>query len=181
MLSSDDRLFVELYLLLRQIEPLWWLISFLGDGLVLALIIVPSLYLFQRRSAHQTLFWLVAAVLGSGLFITAVKEVVGRPRPFEREVIAALPIEPPAREIPSGRSFPSGHAQTAVSTAVFLAYRFRRGAPLFLTLACLVALSRIALGAHTPLEVLFGALIGVLGAVTSIWFMKRRERLALSD
>lgn len=179
VLHADDSLFIELFLFLRQVEIFWWLISFLGDGLVLAVIIVPTVWYFERSSAKRTITWLVIAVLCSGLFITAVKEIVGRPRPFERPEIAALQVDPPLTSIPSGRSFPSGHAQTSAATATFLALRYRRGAIVFIILAILVAISRIGLGAHTPLEVVVGFCCGVIGSALVHRWMEHRHGKAL--
>jgi undecaprenyl-diphosphatase len=54
------------------------------------------------------------------------------------------------------------------------------GAPVFLILALLVGLSRIALGVHFPLDVVTGAAIGAAFSVVACWltrrFLARRER-----
>lgn len=65
----------------------------------------------------------------------------------------------------SQRGFPSGHTATAFALAVvigMLARRKRIGIPAF-GLAALVGLSTMYVGAHMPLDVAAGALVG------SIW------------
>lgn len=117
----------------------------------------------------------VCACVNGGL-----KQVVQRPRPLAR-FVEHTPGGPEllraAREPALGeaarvgpvwlrtrplqrRSFPSGHAQHAFAWATFLALRWRRGAAAFVALAALVALSRVVLGVHFPLDVLVGALLG---------------------
>ena len=63
----------------------------------------------------------------------------------------------------TGKSFPSGHAANnmAVATVILLFYP-RRGW-IYLPIALLIAYSRIYTGAHWPLDVLAGMLLGVAG------------------
>jgi len=72
-------------------------------------------------------------------------------------------------------SFPSGHAATAFvgSTLLYLMFRRRRMLLLFIP-SFLVAVSRIAMAVHTPIDVIVGAAIGF--SVTVI-FWKIREKI----
>jgi membrane-associated phospholipid phosphatase len=85
-----------------------------------------------------------------------VKYIFSIPRPADPRIRVPLPETSP--------SFPSGHAQNAVSVWSYLAYRVRK--PLFTTLALVVilgiSLSRIVLGVHFPEDVLGGWLIGLV-------------------
>ena len=68
------------------------------------------------------------------------------------------------RDRPTGGndSFPSSHATNAFGQAVFWSCLHPRLSPLFLLLAILIGLSRIALGKHWPSDVLAGAILGGL-------------------
>jgi len=71
-------------------------------------------------------------------------------------------------------SFPSGHSFTALScwTLVILAVSPRWLMPM-LCFALLAAVSRIAVGAHWPLDVLVGSAGGILVAWFSVWICQR--------
>jgi undecaprenyl-diphosphatase len=103
-----------------------------------------------------------------GLIITAaatgvLKQVVNRPRPYERY----NDIYPDERE--SGNSFPSGHTSLSFSnaTSLFLTtQKWYLAAPAYLW-ACGVGYSRIYLGQHYPSDVIAGAITGAGGAYLS--------------
>ncbi|MEO6394294.1 MAG: phosphatase PAP2 family protein [Devosia sp.] len=62
------------------------------------------------------------------------------------------------------QSFPSAHATTAFALAAVLGFLSVRWFVPGLVLAIVVALSRVALGFHSPSDVLAGAVLGLLGA-----------------
>ena len=63
-------------------------------------------------------------------------------------------------------SSPSGHTIRAFSLLTSLSLLFRRWAPVFIPLAVLIGVSRVAVTAHYPSDVLFGAFIGTF---TALW------------
>ncbi len=62
-------------------------------------------------------------------------------------------------------STPSGHTIRAFSILTALSMLFRRFTILFITIAVLVGLSRIAVTAHYPSDVVFGAFVGIFIAL----------------
>jgi membrane-associated phospholipid phosphatase len=62
-------------------------------------------------------------------------------------------------------STPSGHTVSAFSVLTALKMRFPRGRILLICLAVLIGISRVAVTAHYPGDVLFGALIGIFSAL----------------
>jgi len=100
--------------------------------------------------------------------------VIGRERPPFWAASRSLEIHVPFG-IPTDKSFPSGHAQTAFGAAVYLSLLYPKGAPVFMLLAVLVGVSRIALGVHFPDDVVVGALVGSLGSWAAFRWAKRRK------
>ncbi len=83
----------------------------------------------------------------------SVKQVVGRERP-------AVPGDEPLIHLPSSSSFPSGHAAMSAAAAVLLCQRRPALAPLWITMAVVMAGSRVYVRAHHPSDVVAGAVLG---------------------
>lgn len=96
----------------------------------------------------------VAAIAATGI-AQLLKRWLRRPRPSALAGFTALADDPDAF------SFPSGHSAAAFASAVALAGSGAGLGPLLLGFACLIGVSRVYLGAHYPLDVAAGALIGV--------------------
>lgn len=95
------------------------------------------------------------SIASTWLVIKIIKVTVALPRPFE--VLESIKVLAP---IKGGTSFPSGHAglTMALATAVYFYYP-RLGKLLFIFAFC-VALSRIFVGVHYPLDVAVGLMLG---------------------
>lgn len=104
-----------------------------------------------------------AAVAGSWVVAEGAKHLFDRARPLIRDTEIA-----PLIKTPSSSSFPSGHSATAAAGAITLSAAYPALAPAFALAALLVALSRVYLGVHYPLDVLAGALIGVATAAVAL-------------
>ena len=118
------------------------------------------------------LYWCVSKQLGTYLLMGwsgnrivngVLKVAVCAYRPWIRDP-GILP-EKKALEAATGYSFPSGHSMNAASLYGGIAIRrdMLRGLRVLMwIILCLVALSRIFLGVHTPQDIVVGAIVGVL-------------------
>lgn len=99
-------------------------------------------------------------VAGLGAYVAAgfLKEIIMRPRPFD------LWSEITAREYGRlGFGFPSGHTALIVAVAViFWSYAKHEQRVVLVVTAVLVAISRMILGVHMPLDLVGGLWIGLL-------------------
>jgi undecaprenyl-diphosphatase len=101
-----------------------------------------------------------------------IKPVVQRVRPCH--VLDSVHLLVPCG---AGFSFPSAHATNWFGGAVWLSYSFPRLTGVFYILAFLVAISRVFVGVHYPLDVIGGAMIGsALGLIVVIAAKKLKNR-----
>ena len=140
----------------------WWLI---GGALV------------RNRGGGRRGVW-VALTISIGLLLAwvvadAVKLVVQRPRPF----LALVAAPPTLVDPPSSFSFPSGDTAIAFGAAVALGQTIPRLRPFALLLAIAIGLSRVVIGVHYPLDVLGGAVIGILAGLAAPYVVSRIRRL----
>lgn len=179
-MTADENLFVILnHALSGPVSTSFFsAVTWLGNGFVLAALVLVPMLLLDRRRFRMHALALVLCVGVSGVAVNVAKPLVGRERPAIALAERGLDVHVPG-SVPRDRSFPSGHTQTAFGTAAYLACVYPPAAPLFLALAALVGLSRIALGVHYPLDVLVGALTGCVVSVAAFrineWRLHRRR------
>ena len=118
------------------------------------------------------LLLLVAADLAADGLSLVLRQWIGRLRPP-----LVYPEPRPLVPTPHTGSFPSGHSATAFACATVIAWASPRLAVPAFVLAALVAWSRVYVGVHYPLDVLGGALLGVLVATALLRLARGRPRL----
>ncbi|MCZ4306832.1 phosphatase PAP2 family protein [Zoogloeaceae bacterium G21618-S1] len=165
-------------------DGLWATITDTASVLSVGSLLALCLSRAPRAVVVAVMAWPVGIVMIRGL-----KALIDAPRPHD--VLPADALHQIGVTL-SGYSFPSGHTATAftlIAALLLSTPACRRALPALLLLLAgvLVALSRLAVGAHWPGDVLAGAAAGWLCAVIGVvlsqrWplWQSRRAMIALS-
>jgi undecaprenyl-diphosphatase len=143
-------------LMMRLISHLGSTVFWLGAVALLA----------YKRRRREAFLLLVALSLDTAL-ITSLKLLLSRVRPYQ--VISEARV----LDREGGFSFPSGHSEASFLSATFLAAKFPRTLPFLYGLTFAIAYSRIYVGAHWPLDVVAGAIVGLTVAALILLFEKQ--------
>jgi membrane-associated phospholipid phosphatase len=116
-----------------------------------------------------------------GLFVSIVKRLIGRARPFvggHEDPFAYVPFT----WHPAFASMPSGHATTAVAAAIAIGAIWPRTRIVMWLYAGAIMVSRVAVLAHHPSDVVGGALVALVGThLLRRWFAARGLVFRASD
>jgi undecaprenyl-diphosphatase len=162
ILSFDEALLVSL----QRFRRPWRTaaartLTHMGDARSWTLVGLASLATFTSRGAHLGLRLGAAAGIAT-LLSQALKRSLTRARPD-----TAIAGYEALAQNPDRFSFPSGHTAAAFGVAVAFAGEPYGLGPLALLLAVGIGLSRVYLGAHYPLDVGAGAVLGVIAGLAS--------------
>lgn len=138
--------------------------------------IIPLLALIYWTVDKKLGEMLAFTIFTSYLLNNSMKDLFSFNRPIGEEGIRTL-----RPETATGKSFPSGHSQSAAATAGALTLHLRkRGITILsLTLMMLVGLSRLYLGVHYPKDAIAGILLGLLVAGLCFRLLRKVEPLRL--
>jgi len=144
---------------LRWARPHWLdhiMLGFtqVGNGLTTLAIAIILFLASERYLAYE----LILGTLTLWLVVELVKFLIHRSRPFIRLAQARI-VGYRAR----GRSFPSGHTSQTFFMATLMVQHFHASvwlAILLYSIALLVGITRMYVGAHYPRDVLAGAILG---------------------
>lgn len=166
-------LLIQEYLRYPIVDDVMLFITKLGDkGFIW--IVVGIIFLFPKKTRRAALLSLLSLVCAHLLCNEVLKDYVMRVRPYE--VVEGLTSLIGAQ---SDYSFPSGHAMTSFAAAIvyFRHQKRRLGVPM-LTLAILIAVSRLYIGVHYPSDVIIGAVLGtIIAAIFILLFGKRNKKM----
>jgi undecaprenyl-diphosphatase len=132
-----------------------------GDGNTWAVVGLGCLASRTTLSTHLGLR-IAAATLGATALSQALKRSLTRARPD-----ASIAGFEPLAANPDRFSFPSGHTAAAFAVSVALAGEPVELGPLALLLATGIGLSRVYLGAHYPLDVVAGGILGLFAGLAA--------------
>jgi undecaprenyl-diphosphatase len=151
--------------------------TYAGYGVVLFAVLLIAGYLVARRSRDLDLLtaslWAALAPLIAVAVNQPIASGVNEPRPF-----AVFPHALLLAHRSTDPSFTSDHATMAGAVAVGLFLVSRRLGAIAAAAAVLMAFARVYVGAHYPVDVLAGLVLG--GAVTALgWLLLRRPLRSL--
>lgn len=139
-------------------------------SLYLWLIGLSILFLLGGLKEKNTAILGIIALLLSSTIVYILKIVIAEPRPFIiLENVNLL-------QNISSYSFPSGHTATAFAGALILGKKYGY-IYLLIIVACFIGLSRAYVGVHYPLDILCGAIIGLICG----WVILRYENVIFNN
>jgi membrane-associated phospholipid phosphatase len=152
---------------------LWQNITFMGDGLPVFVLLI----FFSRKNAQILWIGLLAALI-TGLGVQLGKPLFDVLRPAA--VLADDQLHVIGQTL-RRHAFPSGHSATAfVLAGVLLRYLPRAYQWPLLLAASLIAWSRVKVGAHWPVDVVLGSLLGWYSAKAAFWVAARSQWVGVS-
>lgn len=122
------------------------------------------LYLIFNRSAE--IFKIVLVPLGVFLFVTVIRKIFNRERPYEK-----FGIESVFSKTKKGESMPSRHTASAFIISMAFLYLSPALGICFLCISFLIMLSRVFAGVHFISDVLAGMALSIISGYIFLFFI----------
>ncbi len=163
----------------RAIDDVFQGLSSMG-GWTVGLLTLTLLATEGRRWLGRHVLVLMLFLVMTATVNDYLKRAIDRPRPtavFRAEprdddgpLLRVLEVDAPRRH-----SFPSGHSMTGFFMMVYAGQRRHTFRPWLLLVATGIAVGRVYVGVHFPLDCLAGSMIGASGALIASTVLNRLE------
>lgn len=127
---------------------------------------------FIDKTKHSYALFIFCSVLSASLIAKVLKIIIGRARPIFFEALDMIGFYPGNFDW-AFNSMPSGHSTATFAGLVMFGMLVPRVKWFTWSLAIVVGLSRVCIGAHWPTDVIFGAFIGMAMADLVKWYIKK--------
>ncbi len=129
---------------------------------------------FWQKTSGNRGFLIFCSIFVAGGLVWCLKALIGRARPILFEALDFTGFYPPSFDWVFN-SMPSGHTAVSFAALVMIGMLAPRVKPLTWTLAILIGVSRVCVGAHWPTDVILGGFIGMVVADIVKWRMLRNK------
>ena len=140
----------------KALDYFFGALTWLGSGPPMAFLIGLYLWFYRRETFLKDFLFVVGLLLFAGFIAQVFKHYFNRFRPLsylgqDTRVLGDLLYS---------YSFPSGHSTAAFAAASFMIFVLPKYWLAFFIIASLIAFSRIYVGAHFPIDVVCGSILG---------------------
>ncbi len=155
-----------------SLNSVFQIITFAGEGVLLIGIIAIVYWCINKEMGLKLGFIMLFSMLGNGF----IKNSVKAQRPFELGIVEGL-----RRHTATGYSFPSGHTQSATTfwLALMLDMKERWVHYVGGVMIGLIALSRLYLGVHWPVDVLAAIFLGIVCTMIGQYVFEKFRKLSM--
>lgn len=156
LVLGEEHMLALIYGLPEGLRLFFLTVTFLGSAWILAVVLIALLI----KERFDIALRVMTAGIGAYTVVGFAKEFVSRPRPGELADLLQREL------LVFGYGFPSGHTALATAIAfVLAAYLPKKRRFIVPVWIGLVAISRLYLGVHAPLDIVGGFCIGLLLAL----------------
>jgi len=142
------------------LDNVFLVITYISSGVII-FVVVTALFFWRDKKRRWILpLWLTLGISAVVSFL--LKVTIQRPRPFQLGIDSLLSVLQEASYNVWNFSFPSTHAMLAFCVVPILAEQYSKLKKVWITIAVIIAFSRIYLGLHFFSDVIVGGGVGYL-------------------
>lgn len=153
------------------LDPVMRFITTLGDGGIFW-ILLALIFLCFKKTRRFGAAMAISLIISTVITNLTLKPLIDRPRPYELRTIEGL--DPSL--LPGDASFPSGHTTVSFSGAFALFWQNKKAGAPALSLASLIAFSRLYFYLHHPTDILGGIAVGLAASLLSRLILPYAEK-----
>jgi undecaprenyl-diphosphatase len=169
MFSLDQRVFQLIYMTAHR-NAFWNVLAiffaeYLPYLMVLAFLVLVYYQKGWRRKVYLFCEAALAIILSRGILTEVIRYFYHEPRPFSFYGFAPLFNE-------GAWSFPSGHAAWFFALAMAVWFANKKWGWWYFLLALIMGVARVYAGVHWPIDIIAGAMVGILSALFVRWLLR---------